>query len=421
MDRMKHKVILLAIIGWLASSAVSAQLRSIENIGIGEISIIEVVQGGNLWVGSRTNGVGYYDATAQSWTYQNSGTNPRFLSDTVTSIVAVTITGIPRVYISTTNGIVTYKNNIWDNFKPTVDYKYTGLSLVSGDSIWISMADSGIALLDTSFHIVGTFTKSTSSIPYDLTSSLQRGGRQCVGICLAGPDSGVVYSGDGSSYVRYDTTLAHFGLVSNVVNTVWRDNNCANDRWIVGTRGGLSICPDSMPCVNFTTTTGLPENNITAVSQDCNGNFWLGMADSGIIVSNGTAFINRITTANGLSSNHVTAITFAQGSCTGYVATVDGNIAVLDTSGQVSQVLTGMSSIKGSDIKVTIYPQPATDRLYITGLPTLASLTIADVTGRIYSAPISGHMIDVSALPKGVYILRIQDNSGATVKRFVKD
>ena len=417
---MKYRVALLVIIGWLVSSAVSAQLRGIENIGIGEISIIEVVPGGNLWVGSRTHGVGYYDATAQSWTYQNSGTNLRFLSDTVTSIVAVTITGIPRVFISTTNGIVTYKNNIWDNFKPTVDSKYTGLSLVSGDSLWISMADSGIALLDTSLHVV-SFNTHTSSIPYDLTSSLQKGGRQCTGICLAGPDSGVVYSGDGNSYIRYDTTVAHFGLVSNVVNTVWRDNNCTNDRWIVGTQGGLSICPDSMPCVNFTTSSGLPEDNITAISQDCNGNFWLGMADSGIIVSNGTAFINRITTANGLSSNHVTAITFAQGSCTGYVATVDGNIAVLDTSGQVSQVLTGMSSIKGSDFNVVIYPQPATDRLYITGLPALASLTIADVTGRIYSAPLSGHMIDVSALPKGVYILRIQDNSGAVVKRFIKD
>ena len=418
---MKYRVLLLVIIGWLASSAVSAQLRGIENIGIGEISIIEVASGGNLWIGSRTHGVGYYDATAQSWTYQNSGTNPRFLSDTVTSIVAVTITGIPRVYISTTNGIVTYKNNVWDNFKPTVDYKYTGLSLVSGDSIWISMADSGIALLDTAFHLVGDFTKHSSSIPYDPTSSLQRGGRQCSGICLAGPDSGVVYSGDGSSYIRYDTTVAHFGLISNVVNAVWRDNNCTSDRWIVGTIGGLSICPDSMPCNNFTTTTGLPENNITAISQDCNGNFWLGMADSGIIVYNGSVFTRRVTTANGLSSNHVTAITFGQGNCTGYVATTDGNIAVLDTSGQVSQVLTGMSGIKGSDVNVVIYPQPATDRLYISGLPTLASLAISDVTGRIYEAPLLGHTIDISALPKGVYFLRIQDNNGSTVRRFMKD
>ena len=80
---------------------------------------------------------------------------------------------------------------------------------------------------------------------------------------------------------------------------------------------------------------------------------------------------------------------------------------------------TGIRSIEESSIR--IYPDPVSDRLYITGLPESASLAINDMTGRICSTPSSGHEIDVSALLSGVYLLRIQDSGGFVVKKFVKE
>ena len=80
---------------------------------------------------------------------------------------------------------------------------------------------------------------------------------------------------------------------------------------------------------------------------------------------------------------------------------------------------TGIRSIDVASI--SIYPDPATDRLYISGLPESATHTISDMTGRICSTPSSGREVDVSTLPSGVYLLRIQDSSGFVVKKFVKD
>ena len=80
------------------------------------------------------------------------------------------------------------------------------------------------------------------------------------------------------------------------------------------------------------------------------------------------------------------------------------------------------NGIKGVDVSsINIYPDPATDHLYICGLPPSATLCISDMTGRIYSTPSSLREVDVSSLPSGVYLLRIQDSSGFVVKKFVKD
>ena len=80
------------------------------------------------------------------------------------------------------------------------------------------------------------------------------------------------------------------------------------------------------------------------------------------------------------------------------------------------------TSIKTIDASsFSIYPDPAGDHLYISGLPPSATLCIIDMTGRICYTPSSLREIDVSALPSGVYLLRIQDSSAYVVKKFVKE
>ena len=80
------------------------------------------------------------------------------------------------------------------------------------------------------------------------------------------------------------------------------------------------------------------------------------------------------------------------------------------------------NGIKGMDVNsISIYPDPAGDHLYISGLPPSATLCIIDMTGRICYTPSSLREIDVSALPSGVYLLRIQDSSAYVVKKFVKE
>ena len=71
--------------------------------------------------------------------------------------------------------------------------------------------------------------------------------------------------------------------------------------------------------------------------------------------------------------------------------------------------------------RLIIFPNPATDKLYINNLPQDATLSVTDMTGRILNLPVANHQIDISSLPSGIYCLRIQNIDGSVVKKFVKE
>jgi hypothetical protein len=79
-----------------------------------------------------------------------------------------------------------------------------------------------------------------------------------------------------------------------------------------------------------------------------------------------------------------------------------------------------------SNGKIRLYPNPATDKVYVS-LPeavTNANVAIVDISGKkVLSKTISGSTIeiDVHTLAKGTYILRMNENSGKTFNaKFIK-
>ena len=65
-----------------------------------------------------------------------------------------------------------------------------------------------------------------------------------------------------------------------------------------------------------------------------------------------------------------------------------------------------------------LYPVPATDRLQLpSGLPAGAVVTVTDINGRTLFTTLGQHVIDVSGLPAGVYILQ----AAGLRRRFVKE
>jgi hypothetical protein len=75
---------------------------------------------------------------------------------------------------------------------------------------------------------------------------------------------------------------------------------------------------------------------------------------------------------------------------------------------------------------ISLYPNPATDQLTITGLSDFAGCTIEvlDVLGQQVIAPerigSPSMLLDVSSLPSGAYQLKVSGPSGRVLKRFVK-
>lgn len=90
-----------------------------------------------------------------------------------------------------------------------------------------------------------------------------------------------------------------------------------------------------------------------------------------------------------------------------------------------TQVTVAGTSLPGEDIsaEITVYPNPATEVLFIESSFTWKEIRISDLTGRTVSAvsgmPSGG--IDVSALTSGTYILILTDNSGKVcTKKFIR-
>ena len=418
---MVRKIIVMATVLLFASPSFSQTLRSIQNIGLGEITIIEEALNNDVWVGSASQGVAFYSGTAQTWQYYNTTNTPQFKSDSITSISFGVIGGVQHAFIGTTSGLVYNHGGPWDTLALAStsygDRFITGVSLIGSDTLWASTRNGLLAYDTSTLQIAKIYNTTNSNIPYNHTNTSARHGQNCSIYAAGTPDSGVFYtSNNGTTFIKIDTSVADYKLVDNRVTTICIDNNCT--RMIIGTQGGFSICPVGMACQDITTANGLPENNVTSISEDCHGNIWVGTADSGVVVFNspGSTVLARFSTVNGLTNNQITSVSFAGGDCVGYVSMGDGNLAVVDTAYQVTQIINGVNDINQTAFDVKVYPQPSSGQItFLFGSElTDGNIYLTDISGRsIRNISINNTSIvntDASSLSEGLYFYTI--NSG---------
>lgn len=73
--------------------------------------------------------------------------------------------------------------------------------------------------------------------------------------------------------------------------------------------------------------------------------------------------------------------------------------------------------------KLSIYPNPAKDKLFISSKNiTLQSFSIYSIKGeKLISEKLSTNAIDISRLSKGVYFIEINSENGKDVQKFIKE
>ena len=80
----------------------------------------------------------------------------------------------------------------------------------------------------------------------------------------------------------------------------------------------------------------------------------------------------------------------------------------------------GVSNFNKESLKFKIYPNPATDKIYVSGISDISNVSVYDFNGRkILENELSNvnSGIDLSNLPFGVYLLKIQDETFKFVKK----
>ena len=71
---------------------------------------------------------------------------------------------------------------------------------------------------------------------------------------------------------------------------------------------------------------------------------------------------------------------------------------------------------------ISIYPNPATSRIYINSNEVIESIAIIDVFGKTIERSLTfKNGINISKLSKGIYFLQINTNKGLAIKKIIKD
>lgn len=416
---MKRLIFILALFCLLSGStqAQSYSAGKTENVGLGSITILELGNNGDIWAGSLSSGVGFYNGVTQQWTYYNTLNTPSMRSDTVTSLTFGLISGVQHAYIGTTSGLLDIRAGVADTIHVPNSRRISGVALVGQDTLWVA-SDSGIVAIDSNKLVIATRTTANSSIPFDRNVTAQKGGSpSCTGIAVGSRSKGLYFTKNYSTFTLIDTSLPNYNLVDNRVNTIYKEGNC--NRYIVGTKGGLSLCPEGVPCQNYTVANGLPQNDVTSVAVDCRGQIWIGTRDSGVAIFTGSSF-TRLTRADGLSDDHITTIAFDASDCEANIGSIDGNITKVDSTHHVTRVLNGVADISSSP-SVSVYPQPASGLVnFVLERATAdGEIRIIDMNGRqVQQVALHGdtHVLaDVSHLADGLYFYTL--STGGAIAR----
>lgn len=76
------------------------------------------------------------------------------------------------------------------------------------------------------------------------------------------------------------------------------------------------------------------------------------------------------------------------------------------------------------EFQISIYPNPATDFIQFSGLNGTTKIEIHNLSGKLLgfnSYYSTSHRIDISTLPKGIYLLKVHNQNGVEVGKFIKE
>ena len=108
------------------------------------------------------------------------------------------------------------------------------------------------------------------------------------------------------------------------------------------------------------------------------------------------------------------------GVITSFGEDVNGELYITNGTSVSKLVDTSMSTISLNESEVTIFPNPATNELYIKNNNNLAlqNISIADLTGKVVFNQdiqnIDSNAVNITSLAKGIYLVTVETQSGLT-------
>ena len=99
----------------------------------------------------------------------------------------------------------------------------------------------------------------------------------------------------------------------------------------------------------------------------------------------------------------------------------DYNAPVI-TNTYPTQISTSLATNELKNKEITIYPNPAKDKIFIRDLKNIMGTKIYDATGKLLqTSKTNSALIDVSDLPKGIYFIEVLSNNKFFKSKFIKN
>jgi outer membrane receptor for monomeric catechols len=69
---------------------------------------------------------------------------------------------------------------------------------------------------------------------------------------------------------------------------------------------------------------------------------------------------------------------------------------------------------------LSIYPNPATDHIFVDGVQNIKSIKVYSILGCLEKEVFNTHKIEVSNLASGIYVVKVRNGTNVISKKFIK-
>lgn len=329
------------------------------------VNCVDVDASNNLWFGTQA-GVSKFDGAV--WTDYTTANSANLIDDNITAIYCASSGDL---WVGSDFGASVFSGGNWTSYTTADGLGNDQIKCISEDAngdIWFGTSSGATELSGSTWTSYGT----SNGLPFGGVTAitLQNDGTLWMGSGLGG-----VWHFNGSTFTGITATD---GLVDNRLRAIAIDDQ--GQRWF-GTSEGISVFNNANTFVtNHTTIFTLPApdtlNPIEDVKIDNSGNIWVGVYVDYLVTQGGVCAYDgnqwfEYKVADGLVGPVVRALAVDQDNSV-WVATSTGVSKISDHS-------IGLNDNELSNYR--IYPNPASDAVFIDGL---ASLKDADI--KIYNA-----------------------------------
>lgn len=215
-----------------------------------------------------------------------------------------------------------------------------------------------------------------------------------------------VFRFDGNSMEQFSGS----NLLCDSVKDVMVDDQGAI--WVATDKGVAKYFNNNWS--TFTSTNGLVNNNVTKIFQDSDNQYWFA-TDDGISMYDGTTWISYHNPDGFIHHSYINGI----------AQDAQGNIWFSNIAGmcRLSDNIIFVENNVKQDLKIGVYPNPSSDKLFIKNLENSCTVNVYSLGGvKILSKKLNSGTdhIDIKSLKSGSYILEIISSDKKSSLEFIK-